>query len=66
MAREYGIGSERFKRLNVIKFTCPEPMAAKRLDFAMSFVENEWLSADAKASRRLYVEISKGVLRGWR
>ena len=66
IAREFGIGKDRFSRLSVLKFTCPEPMASKRLELAMSFVEHEWQAADAKAARRLYVEISTHVLRSWR
>ena len=66
IAKRQGISHDRFSRLNLIKFTCPEPMAHKRLDFAMSFIEHEWVISDAKAARRLYVEISTHVLRSYR
>jgi hypothetical protein len=66
IAKRHGISHDRFSRLNLIKFTCPEPMAHKRLDFAMSFIEHEWVISDAKAARRLYVEISTHVLRSYR
>jgi predicted nuclease of predicted toxin-antitoxin system len=65
-ARRQGIGSVRFKRLNLLKFTCPEPMAAKRLEEAMSLVEHEWAVAAQTTGRRLYVEISTHVLRSFR
>lgn len=66
VARRYGVGSERFKKLNLIKFDCPEPMAAKRLEHAMSFVEHEWSVSIQKVARRLHVEIGTHVLRSFR
>lgn len=65
-ARRFGIGNERFKRLNLIHFQCPEPMAAKRLDWAMSFVEHEWTVSSQTTARRLFVVIGKHVLRSHR
>ncbi len=62
-ARRFGIGNERFKRLSLIHFQCPEPMASERLNEAMSFVEHEWTVATASAARRLFVVIGKQVLR---
>jgi len=66
VARRHGIGHDRFSRLSLIKFNCPEPMAHKRLDFAMSFVEHEWKVSEEKAARRLYVEIGKQFLKSYR
>lgn len=63
LARRYGIGSGRFKRLSLIKFLCPEPMAAKRLEQAMSLIEHEWLVSSEKVARRLFVEVGKQFLR---
>jgi predicted nuclease of predicted toxin-antitoxin system len=65
-ARRHGIGPARFKRLNLLQFTCSEPMAAARLDEAMSLIEHEWMVAAQKIGRRLYVEISTHVLRSFR
>jgi Domain of unknown function (DUF5615) len=48
-ARRYGIYGDRFKRLSIIKFVCPEPMAAKRLAFAMSLIEHEWIISTRKS-----------------
>lgn len=66
VAKRYGMGHDRFSRLNLIKFSCPEPMAHKRLNFAMSFIEHEWKISDAKTARRLYVEIGKHFLKSYR
>ena len=63
LAQRYGIGSGRFKRLCLIKFLCPEPMAAKRLEQAMSLIEHEWLVSSEKVARRLFVEVGKQFLR---
>jgi len=41
-------------------------MAAKRLAFTMSFIENEWLVSSEKAARRLHVSISTHVIRSHR
>ena len=65
-ARRQGIGSTRFKRLNLLKFTCSEPMAARRLAEAMSLIEHEWTHAEQATGRRVYVEISTHVLRTFR
>jgi predicted nuclease of predicted toxin-antitoxin system len=66
VARRQGIGAARFKRLNLLKFTCSEPMAARRLEEAMSLIEHEWAVAAQKTGRRLYVEIGTHVLRSFR
>jgi hypothetical protein len=58
-----GITADRFKRLSLLKFACDEPMAAKRLDEAMSLVEHEWAVSDQKVGRRLFVVIGKNVIR---
>jgi predicted nuclease of predicted toxin-antitoxin system len=66
IARRLGISGSRFKKLSLIKLGCSEPLAAKRLAQAMSFIEHEWAVADTKAGRRLFVEIGTHVLRSWR
>jgi hypothetical protein len=66
IAKRHGMSHDRFSRLNLIKFSCPEPMGHKRLKFAMSFVEHEWKISDAKVARRLYVEIGKQFLKTYR
>lgn len=66
VARQHGIGQERFKRLNLIRFECSETMAAERLSFAMSLIEHEWRVSKEKAARRLHVVIGRHVLRSYR
>lgn len=63
IARGHGIGSQRFKRLSLIKLSCPEPSAAARVAGAISLVEHEWLISEGKAARRLFVEIGAGFIR---
>ena len=65
-ARRFGIGNARFKRLNLIHFQCPEPMAAKRLQEAMSFVEHEWNVSAQSRGRQLHVDIGTHILRSHR
>ncbi len=66
LASRQGISSTRFKRLSLLKFACEEPMAAKRLEEAMSLVEHEWNVSERKAARRLFVVIGTQVLRSHR
>jgi predicted nuclease of predicted toxin-antitoxin system len=49
--RRRGQGPDRFKNLHLLKFNCPEPMAAGRLEEAMSMVVLEWGIAHQKAAR---------------
>lgn len=64
--RRQGKGPDRFKRLHLLKFNCPEPMAAARLEEAMTMIENEWMLAHQKTARRVYVEISTHDIRTFR
>ena len=64
--RRQGKGPDRFKNLHLLKFNCPEPMAGKRLEEAMSMVVNEWIIAHQKEARRVYVEISTHDIRTFR
>jgi predicted nuclease of predicted toxin-antitoxin system len=64
--RRRGKGPDRFKRLHLLKFNCPEPMAAKRLEEAMSMVGHEWAVSHQKIARRVYVEINTHDIRTFR
>jgi predicted nuclease of predicted toxin-antitoxin system len=64
--RRQGQGPDRFKRLHLLKFNCPEPMAAKRLEEAMSLIGNEWAVAHQQVARRVYVEINTHDIRTFR
>ena len=66
IAKLAGVGNGRFTRLNLLKLSCPEPMAAKRVADAMSLIEHEWTIEQGKRTRRIYVEIGISVMRTWR
>lgn len=66
LARNHGVGKGRYKRLSLVKFSCPEPKAASRLEEAMSFIEHEWAFCLQRKARRMFVEIGKDVLRSMR
>jgi predicted nuclease of predicted toxin-antitoxin system len=63
IAKRRRFSNERFRYLNLIKLSCPEPMAHKRVAFAMSFIEHEWNVSAVKVARRLFVEIGTQFLR---
>jgi hypothetical protein len=65
-AKRYGIGNGRFKKLSLIKFTTTAPRYASRAEQAMSLIEHEWTISQAKAGRRLFVEIMTDVIRTMR
>jgi predicted nuclease of predicted toxin-antitoxin system len=64
--RRRGQGPDRFRNLHLLKFNCPEPMAAARLEEAMSLIVNEWAVAHQMAARRVYVEINTHDIRTFR
>jgi len=64
--RRKGQGPDRFRNLHLLKFNCPEPIAAARLEEAMSLIENEWAVANQKVARRVYVEINAHDIRTFR
>ncbi len=59
IAQRYGMTArnDRFDRLSLIRLCCKETLVPKRLEYAMSFIEHEWEVCEAKASRRMWVEI---------
>ena len=63
IARGNGVNPSRFGRLNLLKLSCPEPMAVSRLKEAMSLIEHEWTINQGQRSRRLFVEIGINVMR---
>ncbi len=58
--------SERYSKLNLIFINCKPELAPKRLEHAMSFIENEWEVTCQKAARRLWVDIGPHYLRSYR
>ena len=58
--------SERYSKLNLIFINCKPELAPKRLEHAMSFIENEWDVTCEKVARRLWVDIGPHYLRSYR
>lgn len=64
IAKQHGISGGRFRSLNLIKLSCFEPHAAKRVAAAMSLLEHEWdYGTKSGATRTLFVEILDNVIR---
>jgi predicted nuclease of predicted toxin-antitoxin system len=66
IARSYGITRSRFLRLGLIKISCRETLASKRILAAMSFIEHEWEVGQQAGHRRIFLEISESVMRTFR
>ena len=65
IAHRHGIGSNRFRRLSLLRFEkCRESAAAKRLEEVMSLIEHEWEIGGGLDSldRRMFVVIRKGSI----
>ena len=62
IAQQQGIGKGRFRNLNLLKISCPEPKAASRVKGALSLILHEWDIGQAR-QRRLFVEIQSNVIR---
>lgn len=63
IAPRAGIGRRRFQRLSRIGLTCRPPLAARRLEAALSLIELEWAIAQASNDKRLIVEIGPTAIR---
>jgi predicted nuclease of predicted toxin-antitoxin system len=66
IAQGYGVGSGRYLRLGLIKLSCFEPDAAKRVRVAMSLIEHEWMITEGTMGRRIFVDIGDSVIRSHR
>ena len=68
MARRYGAKTKvgRFATLNVIMLHCNEVLASKRLEQAITLIENEWSFAEGKTARRLWIEVASHFIRTYR
>lgn len=66
LARDNGVGAARFAKLNLLKLSCPEPIAAARIKETMSLIEHEWNVDQKDRTRKLFVEISTSIIRTWR
>lgn len=63
LAKRYGVGAGRFRKLNLIKFTTTAPRYVSRAQQAMSLIEHEWGISELRQSRRLYIEIMTDIIR---
>jgi predicted nuclease of predicted toxin-antitoxin system len=66
IAQEYGVTRRTYLKLGLIKLSCYEPDAAKRVLWAMSLIEHEWQITEGREGRRIFVEISDHVIRTFR
>ncbi len=66
LAQRRGVGQRRYRRLSLIKLSCRETIAARRVEAAMSLIEHEWALAETPSPRRLFVEIGDGFIRTFR
>lgn len=62
LAKAHGAGRGRFKRLNLLKLSCFEPNAARRITDALSLIVHEWHAGEGR-TRRLYIEIGESFIR---
>lgn len=62
LARGHGITPARFKSLSLLKLSCREADGPRRVTEAMTLIEHEW-RVGAGRERRLFVEVSDGVIR---
>ena len=63
LARRYGVGSRRYKRLSLIKLSCRETRAAARIKAALTLIEHEWAYSEGNTDRRIFIEILNGLIR---
>lgn len=62
LAPRIGVGKQRFRKLSWIAFRCREPMAAQRIDLAMSLIEHEWEVAQSSSDKRMIIHISETTI----
>jgi predicted nuclease of predicted toxin-antitoxin system len=63
IAKRHGVGSIRFKRLNLLQFRCTAVQSIHRAKEAYSLIEHEWGIARTKTARRFWVEIGNDYIR---
>jgi predicted nuclease of predicted toxin-antitoxin system len=68
LAKKYGVTPKgpRFDKLHIIRLCCEEPLAAKRLEQAISLIIHEWNFTMEKSARRLWVDVAPHFLRSYR
>ncbi|MBN9560204.1 MAG: DUF5615 family PIN-like protein [Alphaproteobacteria bacterium] len=63
IATRHGVGRRQYKSLSLIKLSCRESRAYQRVCEAMSLIEHEWRFSEGRRDRRLFMDISDGVIR---
>jgi len=63
LAPRVGLGRQRFRRLSRIGIRCDEPMAARRIQEALSLIEHEWARALQSSDKRMIIEIGPTYIR---
>ena len=63
IARREGVGSLRFRSLNLLKLSCRETRAAARVEDALGLIEFEWDHRPERRRRRLHVELQENIIR---
>lgn len=58
LSKRFGKSDDRFTKLDLLMCSCSAALASKRVVQAISLVEHEWQISQAKAARRLWVEIT--------
>jgi predicted nuclease of predicted toxin-antitoxin system len=66
IAKDIGVGKSKFKKLSLVKLSCREPAAARRMKEALSLIEHEWHVSSSSDGRRIFIDISDGVIRSHR
>jgi predicted nuclease of predicted toxin-antitoxin system len=63
LAKDRGVGSQRFRRLHLLQLRCAAVQAVHRVREAYSLIEHEWALAQTKEARRFWVEIGTSYIR---
>lgn len=63
IAKRYGVGSTRFRRLHLLQFRCNEAQSIHRVKEAASLIEAEWKLSEKKVARRFWVEVGESYIR---
>lgn len=63
IAKQHGIGSSRFKQLDLLQFRCSEVEAVQRVADAYSLIVHEWQAVKALESTRFWIEVGSSYIR---
>lgn len=63
LARGHGITPAQFKSLGLLRFECPKPQAAVRVETALSLIEHEATVVESGRCPRLQITVGERVIR---